>query len=103
MNTIRFISGLLLIVSGVLHFVVYYRDPKKSGSIGILAFGIIYCIIGLLLFNSRMYPLYLGIIVPLTGMILSLIKFGLPKLASISAIFKLFEIVAIILCCVLLL
>ena len=60
-------------------------------------------IVGLLLFNRKKYPLYLAIIVPLIGMTLSLIKFGIPELISLSALFKVLEIIAVVCCVVLLL
>jgi hypothetical protein len=102
MKTIRLLAGLLLIVSGILHFIVYFQAPDTPGSIGILGFGVIYCLTGLLLFNRKIYPVYLGIVIPLIGMTLSLIKFGIPELISMSALFKLLEIIAVG-CCVCLL
>jgi uncharacterized membrane protein HdeD (DUF308 family) len=102
MKTIRLIAGLFLLVSGILHIIVYFQAPDIPGSIGILGFGVIYCLTGLLLFNKKKYPIYLGIIVPLIGMTLSLIKFGIPEMISISALFKLLEIIAVGCCCYLL-
>lgn len=97
MKTIRQISGLLLIVNGMLHVFEYVN--LSDSSIGILVFGIIYLITGILLFNKKLYPLYLGVFIPLIGMTLSLIKFGIPELLSLSALFKLFGII-VVFCCV---
>jgi len=102
MKSIRLLAGVLLLISGVLHIVAYFKAPESQGSIPVIAFGVIYMIVGLLLFNSKKYPLYLGIIVPVIGMILSLIKFGIPGLISLSALFKVLEIIAIICCLVVL-
>jgi hypothetical protein len=99
MKTIRLLAGLLLSVSGILHIIVYFQAPDNHGSIGILGFGVIYCLTGSLLFNKKKYPVYLGIFVPLIGMTLSLIKFGIPELISMSALFKLLEIIAVGCCC----
>jgi uncharacterized membrane protein HdeD (DUF308 family) len=99
MKTIRLLAGILLLVSGILHVVAFFKAPDSQGSVPVLSFGIIYMIIGALLFNRKKYPLYLAIIVPIIGMILSLIKFGIPELVSLSALFKVLEIIAII-CCV---
>lgn len=90
-------------ISGILHLVVHFQAPQNPGSIGILVFGVIYCFAGLLLFNRKKYPVYLGIFVPLIGMTLSLIKFGIPEVISMSALFKLLEIIAVVFCCILLL
>lgn len=102
MKTIRLVAGINLLVSGILHIVAYFQAPDSPGSIPVLSFGVIYMVIGLLLFNRKKYPVYLAIIVPLIGMTLSLIKFGIPGLVSLSALFKVLEIVAVVCCIVLL-
>lgn len=102
MKTLRFLSGLLLIINGVLHIIEYLNISNEPGSIGILIFGLIYIVIGVLLFNRKIYPIYLGVIIPLIGMILSLIKFGIPEFISLSALFKLIDFVVIICCAYLL-
>jgi uncharacterized membrane protein HdeD (DUF308 family) len=102
MKTIRLLAGFLLLISGILHLIVYFQAHGNSGSIGILGFGILYCLTGVLLFNKKIYPICLGIVVPLIGMSLSLIKFGIPELISMSALFKLLEIIAVACCCYLL-
>jgi hypothetical protein len=102
MKTLRILAALLLLVSGALHFAEYYNKSDVPGSIGILAFGIVYIIIGAVLFNRKFYPVYLGIFIPLIGMTLSIIKFGIPELLSISALFKAMEVIAIIFCSIIL-
>ena len=103
MKTIRLLAGFLILLSGILHVYLYFKAPDEAGSIGILAFGLIYAITGLLLFNSNKYPLYLGIAMPLIGMALSLIKFGIPELFSLSALFKLLGVTGVICCFIVLL
>jgi len=98
MKTIRLLAGILLIINGILHLVLYLQTSNNAGSIGILAFGIIYIITGLLLFNKKKYPVYLGIIIPIIGMSLSLIKFGVPELISLSALFKVIGLLVIVCC-----
>lgn len=98
MRTIRLLSGILLLITGVLHVVLYIKDPAVSGSTGLLVFGIVYAVIGFLLFNSKKYPLYLGLIIPLIGMTLSIVKFGLPELISLLALFKVIGLIVVICC-----
>jgi uncharacterized membrane protein HdeD (DUF308 family) len=98
MKPIRLLAGILLLITGVLHIVLYFKDPNMSGSIGLLIFGIIYSFIGILLFNRKIYPLYLGLIIPLIGMTLSIIRFGIPDLISLLALFKLIGVIVIICC-----
>jgi hypothetical protein len=94
MKTIRFAAGVFLLLNGILHIIEYLN----TDSIGILVFGIIYIIIGALLFNKKRYPVYLGLIVPIIGMSLSLIKFGVPGIISLSALFKLIGLIVVICC-----
>jgi len=102
MKTIRLIAGILLVATGVLHIVGYTKAPDDPGSIGTLVFGIIYGIIGLLLFTKKSYPLYLGLVLPVIGMTIALIKFGFPALKSMMAILLLIDVVVIICCAYLL-
>ncbi len=98
MKSIRLLAGLLLLITGVLHIAMYMKAPDDSGSIGLLVFGIIYSITGLLLFTREWYPVYLGFILPLIGMTLSIIKFGFPVLISMLALFKLIGVIVIVCC-----
>jgi hypothetical protein len=98
MKTIRQIAGLLLLLNGVLHIVEYIIASKNPGNIGILVFGVIYFITGLLLFNKKIFSVYLGLILPIIGMTMSIIKFGVPELISLSALFKLLGLI-VIFCC----
>lgn len=99
MRTIRLWAGVLLLISGALHIVAYFQAPANPGNIPVFSFGLMYMIVGVLLFNRKSYPVYLAIIVPLIGMTLSIIKFGIPGLISLSALFKVLEIIAVV-CCI---
>jgi uncharacterized membrane protein HdeD (DUF308 family) len=85
MRTVRLIAGILLVITGVLHITIYIVAPSAPGSIGMLVFGIIYAVTGLLLFTHKMYAVYLGLILPLIGMITAIIKFGFPAVISFTA------------------
>jgi len=98
MKTIRRIAGLLLLLNGVLHIAAYINTSNTPGNIGILVFGVLYIITGLLLFNQKIYSVYLGLIIPIIGMTLSIIKFGVPELISLSALFKVIGLI-VLLCC----
>ena len=95
MNTLRLIAGIILLISGILHTFVYLRSSENT-TIGLLVFGVLYFLVGVLLFTKKKYPLYLGILVPLTGMTLSLINLGIPEIISWSALFKLLSVSTIV-------
>jgi uncharacterized membrane protein HdeD (DUF308 family) len=102
MKAIRLLAGSFILLSGILHVYLYFKSPGDPGSIGIMVVGLIYVITGLLLFSSKKYTLYLGIAIPLIGMTLSFIKFGVPELFSLSAFFKVLGVAAIALCSIVL-
>ncbi len=102
MKTLRMIAGILLLITGVLHIVGYFQAPNDPGSIGMLVFGFIYGITGLLLFTKNLYPLYLGLILPLIGMTVYIIKFGFPDVISVMFLLLLIDIIVIICCAYLL-
>ena len=99
MKTIRLLAGTLLVITGVLHIILYIKAPNDPGIIGMLVFGIIYGVTGLLLFTQKMYPIFLGLILPLIGMTMAIIKFGFPVLISMMALLLLIDLIVII-CCV---
>jgi len=98
MKTIRFFAALLLVFTGALHVVLYFKAPHDPGSIGMLAFGIIFGTTGLLLLTTRVYAVYLGLILPIIGMTTGIVKFGLKDLTYTMALLYLIDVV-VILCC----
>ena len=102
MKALRLLAGSFILLSGILHVYLYIKSAGNPGSVGIMVVGLIYIITGLLLFSSKKYPLYLGIAIPLIGMTLSFIKFGVPELFSLSALFKVLGVAAIVFCSIVL-
>lgn len=98
MKTLRFIAGVLLVITGVIHIALFIKAPDNPDNIGLVVFGIIYLIAGVLLFTSKKYPLYPGLVLPLIGMSIYLIKFGFPTLISIMTLLLLIDVVVIISC-----
>lgn len=98
MRKIRCIAGSLLVINGVLHLVEFINRSNSADSIGILIFGIIYIITGTLLFNRKFYPVYLGLVIPLIGMTLSILKYGLTEIYSLLTLFKLLGIIVVVAC-----
>ena len=103
MKTIRYLAALLLVITGVLHIVDYATAPNDPGSLGILAFGIIYGVTGLLLFASKQYAMYLGIIFPVIGITIVVIKYGVMDLGYMMTLMLLIDIVVIVCCAYLIL
>jgi len=103
MKTLRIIAGILMLITGVWHILIYFQAPGDPGSVGTLIFGIIYLITGILLLTKKIYPLYLGLILPLIGMTVYLIKFGFPAFISVMTLLLLIDVIVILSCAYLLL
>ena len=102
MKSLRTLAAFLILLSGILHVFLYFKAPGDPGSTAMLIVGLIYIITGLLIFTGKKYALYLGIAIPLIGMTLSFVKFGMPEILSFSALFKLLGTVAVICCSIVL-
>lgn len=98
MKSIRLTASTLILLSGILHVWLYVMAPDDPGSMAFLVVGLIYMLTGLLLFNRKKFPLYLGIAIPLIGMTISFVKFGIPPILSMSALFKLLGALTVICC-----
>jgi hypothetical protein len=70
MNILRFIAAILLILSGILHILQLYFHPINNSIIGTAFFGVVFLIVGLLLFVKRRAFLLVGAIVPAIGVII---------------------------------
>jgi hypothetical protein len=105
MKRLRSIAGLLLILDGIFHLASYLTALTRIGAgvhvrggTGLIAFGILYLLTGAILFHKKKYSLFLGILIPAIGMTASFLKFGMPEILSLSALFKGLGILAIICC-----
>jgi uncharacterized membrane protein HdeD (DUF308 family) len=98
MKNIRFVAALLMIISGALHIAMYFKAPHESGSLGMLAFGIIFAAVGLLLYMPNVYAVYLGLIFPIIGFTIALIILGVKNLGYTMILLLLIDIVVVICC-----
>ena len=71
---------------------------EQSGSSSLELFTVLSAV---LLFTRKMYPVYLGLVIPLIGLIIALIKFGVPELVSLETALHLIDIVVIVCCAIL--
>jgi len=102
MKTIRFLAATLLVITGVWHATLFFKAPSDPNSIPLLVFGVIYALIGIFLFTPKKLWIYLGLIVPLIGMITATVKLGIKNFDLTMWVLILIDVVVII-CCVYLL
>jgi len=102
MKAIRYIASILLLAAGVIHLLLFIQDPAAKGSAVVLAFGIIYLVIGILLALKIKYSVLSGIIFPLIGTIAGLTLFDPAELTLLLKILGIIDAVVIVLCSILL-
>ncbi len=101
MRSIRYIAALLLILTGVLHAQSVFTVQQDAHTLPLLAFGIVYFTIGIMLMRDMKISAALGIIFPLLGIGTGFFVIGLQNWTTMLGI--LFAIDAIVvLCCIVL-
>jgi len=91
---LRFLAALLMLISGVWHTVLFIKSPE---SVPLLVFGILFAIIGIVLFMSGKIGLYLGLL-PITGICAALIAVGLRNFDFSMVVLVIIDIVVISIC-----
>ena len=102
MKTIRMLAACLLLFTGVLHIMPVIKTPSDPNAIPMLGFGIVYFLIGVLLFLKTKYSASLGLIVPLIGLGTGFFIVGFANWTTRLTFLFVIDAVVII-CCILLL
>jgi uncharacterized membrane protein HdeD (DUF308 family) len=75
MKTIRYFVALLLLLTGVLHTLYIFRVQQDDIGTQMLAFGVIYFTLGVLLMVNRNFSPAWGIIFPMIGLVVAIFGF----------------------------
>jgi len=73
MKSLRNLASILLLLSGVLHLVSVALMKFETTSIISIVFGLVYLVLGILLFQNNRAVLWSAAIVPLLGLLLAAI------------------------------
>jgi len=98
MKTIRYIAAWLLILTGVLHTLPFFKAVHDPNAVPMLIFGIIYFSIGILLILDLKIATLFGIIFPLIGILSGFFVIGTENWNFMLTILIAIDFV-IILCC----
>jgi uncharacterized membrane protein (DUF2068 family) len=98
MKTLRTIAAGLLLLTGLLHTIqIILVKPFDPAMIITVTFGVIYLVLGFLLFRGNRTILWIAAIVPLVGILLAVIEM-LTNPTVLGAVFIMIDIV-ISVCC----
>jgi len=103
MKTIRYFAALLMLITGVLHILPMFSEPRDPNALPMLAFSIVYFGVGVLLMLKIRFSEILGIIFPLIGLGTGFFVVGLNNWDTMLSIMFIIDAIVIICCIVLLL
>jgi hypothetical protein len=95
-------TGLLLTLTGILHVLPFFGVLQESHALVMLAFGIIYFTIGILLMRDVKSSNLLGIIFPFIGLVGGYLIFSPENIDLLTGILLAIDIVIVICCAALL-
>ncbi|TAL67410.1 MAG: hypothetical protein EPN88_07560 [Bacteroidetes bacterium] len=103
MKTIRYFAALLMLVTGIMHLLPMFKVPRDPNALPMLAFGIVYFTIGVLLLLNKNISRVLGIVFPLIGLAVGFFVVGLKNWDTMLTIMFIIDAVVVICCITLLL
>ena len=103
MKNVRNIAALLLVLTGLIHLSLFFDIPQAPEMVPVLVFGILYAVIGALVFRRTKYSAILGIAFPALGILGGLFLLDPKTMDPLVRIFLLLIDLVIIACCVILL
>ena len=103
MKQLRYLAASLMVITGILHVIPIFKGIEDPNALPMLAFGIGYLAIGVLLFLNEQIGKIIGIILPLIGLGIGFIKIGVENWDTMLSVMFLIDAIVVISCIILLL
>ena len=103
MKQLRYLAASLMVITGILHVIPIFKGIEDPNALPMLAFGIGYLAIGVLLFLNKQIGKIIGIILPLIGLGIGFIKIGFENWDTMLSVMFLIDAIVVISCIILLL
>jgi uncharacterized membrane protein HdeD (DUF308 family) len=101
MKVMRYFVAILLLLTGVLHILPIFMTPWETTEMHMIAFGIIYFVLGLLLMLKRDFSPAWGIIFPMIGLVAGFFVIGFQHWTTMLCILFAIDAVVVICCMIL--
>ncbi len=101
MKVMRYFVAALLLLNGVLHILSIFRIPQATIEMQLIAFGVFYFVLGLLLMLNRDFSPAWGIIFPMIGIVTGLFVIGFQHWTPMLCILHAIDAVVVICCMIL--
>lgn len=95
MNKFRQFTGALLVLAGILHFLLLITEPGDPNKIIYLVYGCLYLLSGLLFFTRLTWTPWLGLLFPLSGVILGMLSKGMTKPGGLLVFLLILDLVVV--------
>jgi hypothetical protein len=102
MKIIRYSAAVLMLLTAILHFLPMFKVPRDPNAMPMLAFGIAYFAVGVLLILDKSISRILGIVFPLIGLAVGFFVVGFNNWDAMLTFMFLIDAVVVICCIVLL-
>ena len=103
MKQLRYLAASLMVITGILHVIPIFKGIEDPNALPMLAFGIGFLAIGVLLFLNKQIGKIIGIILPLIGLGIGFIKIGIENWDTMLTVMFLIDTIVVISCIILLL
>ena len=103
MKQLRYLAASLMVITGILHVIPIFKGIEDPNALPMLAFGIGYLAIGVLLFLNKQIGKIIGIILPLIGLGIGFVKIGVENWDTMLSVMFLIDAIVVISCIILLL
>ena len=103
MKQLRYLAASLMVITGILHVIPIFKGIEDPNALPMLAFGIGYLAIGVLLFLNKQIGKIIGIILPLIGLGIGFVKIGVENWDTMLLVMFLIDAIVVISCIILLL
>ena len=103
MKQLRYLAASLMVITGILHVIPIFKGIEDPNALPMLAFGIGFLAIGVLLFLNKQIGKIIGIILPLIGLGIGFAKIGVENWDTMLSVMFLIDAIVVISCIILLL
>jgi len=100
---IRFLAASLLVFTGVFHLALAAYAAQSVMAPGSALFGVLFVIVGIGLFLGRRLFIYLGMIIPIVGIIVGTYAYVAISPEPVIPVAAVIDIIIILCCCYLML
>lgn len=103
MKKLHKVTGAFLILAGLLHFLLLIMEAEDPHKFIYLFYGCLYLVSGLLFFTKITWSPWLGLLLPLSGVILGMLIKGTTQPGPLLGFLLILDLVVICFCVILLL